>query len=66
MEEKELKFLLRYLCNNVMAQVILCHSYRLSPSNQASEIIFDNPISLKLREEMFIKIIFSLQLVTIE
>ena len=25
----------------------MCHSYRLSPSNQASHTIFDNPISLK-------------------
>ena len=40
----------RYFSNMVKS---LCHSYRLSPSNQASHIIFDSPISLKWREEMF-------------
>ena len=32
---------------------ILCHAFRLSPSNQASRLIFNNPISLNRREEMF-------------
>ena len=31
---------------------ILCHAYRLSPSYQMSRTIFDNPISLKWREEI--------------
>ena len=33
-------------------KVFLCHAYRLSPSNQVSHTIFDNPISLKWREEI--------------
>ena len=33
----------------------LCHSYRLSPSNQGSHTIFENPISLKWREANHIK-----------
>ena len=31
----------------------MCNAYQLSPSNQVSPTIFDNPISLKWREEMF-------------
>ena len=33
--------------------ISLCHSIRLFPSNQAGQTIFDNPISLYWREEMF-------------
>ena len=41
------------LIKNILEEMIaslvrtLCHTYQLSPSNQASHIIFDNPISLK-------------------
>ena len=43
--------ILNFLIKN-WTEIFLCHSYRLSPSNQASYIIFDNHISLKWREEM--------------
>ena len=43
-------FVLGNTCSKV-EKFILCHPYRLSPSNQVSHTIFDNPISLKRREE---------------
>ena len=38
--------------NYESCKIILCHAYRLSPSNRVSHTIFDNPIFLKWREEI--------------
>ena len=44
----------------VKAQKSFCPSYQLSPSNQGSHTIFDNPISLKWREEISLSQMFSI------